>query len=286
MSSPKLSLLVSSCDAYSDLWNPCFNLINKYWADCPLDQYLMSNELKFESTKVQTLCVGRRGNWSDELSAALHVIPTDYVLIMLEDFFLRKKVSNDAIEYCRSFAERTEAICVRLIPNPGPTDRLPGENLIGACAPQLTYRISTQAAIWNRKQLLKLLKPGESIWEFEFNSNERLQMQSGVYSVWRAVLPYQGWLSHHVVEKGRWLPHEKWIYAFRQIGCNFEHRDTLPFGKLVFYHAARCIDLGLTLLPWKAKQETKQILKRLLSPLLGAQINQLRSGGHRAPNAK
>jgi hypothetical protein len=31
MTNNNLSIVVSSCDSYSDLWNPFFTLLKKYW---------------------------------------------------------------------------------------------------------------------------------------------------------------------------------------------------------------------------------------------------------------
>jgi hypothetical protein len=197
---------------------------------------------------------------------------------MLDDFFLRKEVSNSAIRHCLEFALLSKALTIKLVPNPSPTEKLPGEKVIGCCAADLHYRVSTQAAIWNRKQLLALLRPGESIWEFEHNVGTRLPIDSGVYSVWRPILPYEGLLSHHVVEKGRWLLHEKWIFSTQKIGCDFSRRKTLPLGRLFFYHLARFIDRLLSLLPWRLKRYLKRILKRLFQPLFREQIQQLSSG--------
>jgi hypothetical protein len=201
----------------------------------------------------------------------------EYVLVMLDDFFLRKNVSNQTIEFCVQFAARFRATCVRLVASPGPTDTAAeGQNLIGSCDPDLPYRLSMQASIWNRQALRALLRPGESIWQFEHDGNARIRATNhGFYSVWKSVLPYEGIFSHHVVEKGRWLFHEKWIFRTKRIGCDFSARGTLSFRRTLVYHAARMIDRVLSLLPWRKKLILKAHLKAILRPIFKAQLKQL-----------
>ena len=40
----RIGIVVPSCDKYSDLWPYFFNNFYKYWYNCPLNIYLISNE--------------------------------------------------------------------------------------------------------------------------------------------------------------------------------------------------------------------------------------------------
>ncbi|MEO7796368.1 MAG: hypothetical protein ABIY47_01440, partial [Opitutaceae bacterium] len=132
------------------------------------------------------------------------------------------------------------------------------------------------AAIWHRASLQSLLRRGESIWEFEQNGNARADHHAtGFYATWKAVVPYQGILSHHVVEKGLWLPHEKWIFQHQNIGCDFSRRQTLRFPQVLFYHCAQFTDKSLNLFPWRLKTRIKRAMKRLLRPLFENQFSRM-----------
>jgi hypothetical protein len=281
------SLLVVSCDAYADLWTPFFNLLRRHWGDCPFPVYLGSGLLDGQQPGVTTLYSNGGRDWSRCMSDYLEALATPYVLLMLDDFFLRRAVLTPQVLHCLEFAKARDAVQVRLIPRPGPTERVPGETIVGGCAAGLPYRLSTQAAIWNRGALVRLLRPGETIWEFEHNGNERaLANRTGYYSTWREVLPYQGLFAHHVVEKGKWLLHEKWIFGRQCIGCDFTRRGTLPLRQMLFYHAIRTMDNLLGVFPWKWKNCIKRRLKRLLDPLLHRQFSRIsgvssRSSDHR-----
>lgn len=276
------ALLVVSCDAYADLWAPFFALLRRHWPDQPFPAYLGAGELEAGEPGVTTLSSLRGRDWSGCVRDYLDRIPHPYVLMMLDDFFLRGPVPTALVVRCLEFARRQAAVQVRLLPRPGPTDRVAGEALVGECQPGLPYRLSTQAAIWDRAKLRDLLRPGETIWEFEHEGNRRAAAQAhGFYATRTAVLPYAGLLAHHVVEKGRWLPHERWIFARQRIGCDFSRRGTLPWRQVLLYHAVQAFDRALDLLPWRLKAGCKRGLRRALSPLLGRQLARL--GGRASP---
>lgn len=271
------ALLVMSCDAYEDLWRPFFTLLTRYWPDCPFPVYIGAEQKTWPDTRVTTLQseVGGR-NWSGRLLDYLQQLRQSHVIIMLDDFFLRKSVQTLDVYHCLMFARATEALQVRLIPLPGPTVRVTGEKMIGECVSGVPYRLNTQAAIWGRTKLIELLRAGESIWEFEHNGNQRvLEYTQGFYAVRRAVLPYQGFFAHHVVEKGKWFFHEKWIFGFRGVGCDFSKRGTLPWTRTLLYHIAVTIDGMLNIFPWRTKSWIKRNMKKALSPILGKQFSRM-----------
>lgn len=275
---PRCSLLVLSCDAYADLWRPFFVLLRQRWPDCPYELFLGAGALTFNDPGVTTIgsCAGR--DWSRCVLDYIEQIPTPYVLLMLDDFFLRRNVVTEEIRHCLDFAERYHAKQVRLVPRPGPTGKIPGEKWIGLCAHDLRYRISTQGAIWDKNALANLLSPGESAWQFERNANARANhLTSGFYSTWKPVLPYIGLLAHHVVEKGCWLPHEKWIFSKKKINCEFEKRPCLSWSRTLLYQAAWLLHRFREMLPYRYSERIRQafvflvnrINRRILKTLAG-----------------
>lgn len=273
----RCALLVVSCDAYADLWPPFFSLLRRHWPDCPFPIYLGTGENSAAPEGITVLRSAGGRDWSRCAADYLDALPQPYVLMMLDDFFLRRAVNNRDLMHCLRFAQEKQAVQLRLIPRPKPTERLAGEALIGACAAGTPYRLSTQAAIWDRKKLRALLAANESIWEFELNGNHRADAHSaGFFSVWKPVLPYNGLLAHHVVEKGKWLPHEKWVFGRQKIGCDFSRRDTLSWRYALFYQAVQATSQLLGLLPPAFNRRTKQRIKSFLHPLLGTQFSRLR----------
>ena len=65
------SVLIYSCDKYSDVWEPFFTLFFRYW-ECPYRVYISSETKKCRVPGVTTLNVN--GEWSDLIRQALEQI--------------------------------------------------------------------------------------------------------------------------------------------------------------------------------------------------------------------
>ena len=270
------SIVIPSCDGYSDLWMPFLKLLDRYWPDRSMPVYFGTNAMSVEG-RVIVLKSDRGNIWSDRLIDYLQRLDSEYVLLMLEDFFLRRPVRNAEIQQCLEFVRDSNAHMVRLVPLPRPTRRLPGNDRFGICEPGSPYRLSTQAAIWRRSTLLGLLRPGETIWQFEIVGSQRSSsLRDGFYSVWKPVLPYPGILVHHVVEKGKWFPHEAWRFRRAGIGCDFARRGTLPWGHTLMVQCVRVADIILRPLSWQARSRLKAAVRRWLEPVIGRRLARLR----------
>src|SRR5438874_4531975 len=219
---PSCAVLVMSCDAYRDLWRPFFTLFWRYWPDCVFPVYLGTNRLKYHDSRVTNLPAGDY-EWSKRLRLCLEQIDDEYVLLLLEDYFLEASVSNTQIIQHLKLLHALCGSVLRLYPSPGPDVEVPGQSRIGRIHRLAAYRISTQVAIWSRGELLRLLRDDESIWEFERKGTERSKQQpDGFYATYDAVLPYR-----QVVERGKWFRSAARHYAKQQIGCDFDSRSVI-----------------------------------------------------------
>jgi hypothetical protein len=219
---PSCAVLVMSCDAYRDLWMPFFTLFWRYWPDCPFPVYLGTNTRTYDDARVVTLTAGEH-TWSKELRLNLERINTSYVLLLLEDYFLNDRVETDRILHHLKLIETLSGTVLRLYPLPGPDVALAGNDEIGVIHRLADYRISTQAALWNRAELSAVLRDDESIWEFEQQGTARSQAKhDGFYSTFDPVLHYR-----QVVERGEWFRWAARFYERQEIGCDFNARHVM-----------------------------------------------------------
>ncbi|MCX8008474.1 MAG: hypothetical protein N3A54_02085 [Patescibacteria group bacterium] len=80
------AILVLSCDKYSDLWDPFFDLFKRYWKDCPFPVYLGSNTKKYSDGSIKTILSGSPKDWSTDLLNIVDKIREEFLFIWLEDF--------------------------------------------------------------------------------------------------------------------------------------------------------------------------------------------------------
>ena len=94
MKESKLSVIISSCDSFSDLWDGHIKLLERYWGDRNVDQTLLVTDKPTDRSydNVTVLSAGEFAEWSQRLKKALDTVRTEYVFITLDDYFLIKKV--------------------------------------------------------------------------------------------------------------------------------------------------------------------------------------------------
>lgn len=119
--------------------------------------------------------------WSDNLITAVKSIPTDYILLWLDDI-IPTQVSNESFwESIEEFILNHQPTYLRLSPKPK-SNFIFKKDRRGfsyyALPPGTPYRNSTILAIWKRVDLLKTLVPGETAWQFEVRGSERSRGQT------------------------------------------------------------------------------------------------------------
>ena len=203
-----VAVVVSSCDKYRDLWTPFFTLFFRYWPDCPYPVSLITNFETYSDTRVRTIRMGRDRNWSSILAGSLRRIREPLVLIMMEDYLLDRPVDTERIRRLVDYMKRKGAAYLRLFPVPGPDVLCADNPQLGEIHKGAEYRLSLQAAIWDRRTLLKLLRWGESPWELERLGSKRTDALEAPFFSVRGDLP-EGPPLHYfctAVTRGLWLP--------------------------------------------------------------------------------
>jgi len=195
-------LLVVSCDAYSDLWKPFFELFRRRWPDCPFRVYLGTNEKDFDDDRVTVFRVGPDQGWSANLRCMLDRLETDYVILFLEDFFLLHRVDTARVLELVQLGLDRGVGCLRLysiLPPPHPLHDLAD---LGGFEPGDPYRVTLQAGLWRVETLRRLLRPGLTPWQFELIGSQISEtFAEPFWGVYHPPIVYD-----HVIEKGRWKP--------------------------------------------------------------------------------
>ncbi|MGH9692552.1 MAG: hypothetical protein ACRD5Z_00320, partial [Bryobacteraceae bacterium] len=173
--------------------------------------------------KVCTLHAGTDESWSKSLKFFLSQIPSRYVLLLLEDFFLDGPVSNTALASSLDTLEVLDGTVLRLVPNPPPDVAVENHPAIGEIHRLAPFRVSAQPGIWNRSRLMAVLRDDESAWNFEHQGTVRSRTDArGYFCTRTASLSYR-----HVVEQGKWFRPAAKYYRKLNIGCDFAARPAM-----------------------------------------------------------
>lgn len=162
-----VAIIVSSCDFFKDCWEPFILSVQKYWADCPYPIYILSNNDEIETPKgISFIKVGEDKMFASNLHAALNQIDEEYVIYLQEDYWLNRKVDNEAIAQHLKYAVENNIDYLRLtfpyLDGDDVGDRYKKHSLLQR------YAICLQAAFWRKVTLIGLLREGDSGWDFEY----------------------------------------------------------------------------------------------------------------------
>jgi len=181
------SILINTCDKFDDCWDPFFKLWTLYWSDCNGRKYLNTEykDYHYEELDITPLKVcethhmpkNHRATWSQCLKWALEAIDTDIVLYMQEDYFLKDIVKNDIVEkYVKLMYKYPDIQCIHLTDQAVIAEGKSEYEYLNKMVYSQRYRVSCQAALWRKTELLDLVREYEDAWEFE----EYGSMRSGI----------------------------------------------------------------------------------------------------------
>lgn len=237
------AILVMSCDAYSDLWHDFFVLKEKNWPDCPYPTYLVSNNQKCDERNVETICCGDELNWTGRLLYALEKVSADYILLMLEDYYISRPVSNDTLDDVFEYIGEKNVAYYKLEERANlNADYYEGCNYIKKVDGNVEYGISLLTSIWTA-DFLKQVIGGEDYpaWEFEVRRNMPDDVTRNLDCLClvdnRNVLNIM-----HMVQRGQYIPSS--ISKLKALGypINTKERGELGFmmmSYLKLYHQLR-----------------------------------------------
>ena len=169
MNKTKVSLLIIGFDPYKDVWDHYFELLEKYWQDRP-KTYLATNEIVPDYHNVEVLPAGKNAEWSQKVIKALTQIDSEYVILLLEDFFTTSAVDNSNIEELVEYMESYHLnYCKLLNQSKIKGHKFCGKKYLRIIDKNADYGISLQPAIWRKEFLIELVgTENYNAWIFEF----------------------------------------------------------------------------------------------------------------------
>ena len=171
----KLSILIFSCDLYSDLWDNFFDCFDKFWPNNNYQIYLVNNFKSYDKPGVKVLNAGS-GDWSTRARYAFNNIPSKYVLTFLEDYYLCDYVDNDEIDLVLNYII-SKNISYYQVDKIDKEDHANWNNYdeksyLFDIPKTRNYWVDTSVSIWDKNFFLELLGTEDySAWKFELDRN-------------------------------------------------------------------------------------------------------------------
>ncbi len=230
--STNCTIVVLSCDKYSDLWNPFFKLLSIQWENCNLPVVLVTESKQYncEYMEIKTFNP-RRPNvpWSRRVLECLKSIKTKYIILMMDDFFLKSKVLIGKLNECFVWMEATDDLAsISFVPSLWEDIALEEYGGFVERPKGGLYRVNCQIALWNREKLIKLIRPYENPWDFEWMASCRADrtewrfLASNKEKPW--VFDYDFGSGGGGVHRGKWSEGVKELFDQYEIQMDYEQR--------------------------------------------------------------
>ena len=200
-----VAVVVSSCDAFFDAWRPFAQFLNKFWPDCPLPIFLLTNELQIRSPRLRSIAIGPDRGWSSNLMAALPRIESPYVLYLQEDYFLTAPVASAPLaqDFAEVIGSGTDSLCFRARSKPDGNFQ-PLNDRYGSVPLESDGRTRCQVTLWKKEALQSILREGETAWDFEARGSARSQKMRILSYGRRENTPIPYLMS--AISRGLWMP--------------------------------------------------------------------------------
>lgn len=229
------TVLINSCDSYEDLWNPFFKLFKTYWKNCPYEVVLNTETKQFFDNEIDIRIVNypsiKKDNYGKRMRNCLKSIKTPYVILLLDDFFLREPVDEAFIEKIVDYLDNNpDVICFNFDVANDKYDVDDGRflefrkrSLYGE------YKYNMQAAIWRTQELYAAWKPNESPWQWELYGNVRSWTEEKLIYILKeeikTPLEYGYYPAARGVYRGKWVLEDvKPLFDANEISIDYEIR--------------------------------------------------------------
>ena len=209
------SILINSCDKYSDIWEPFFYLFKKMWNGVYPNIYLNSEYKKYEDADIPIINLnkGNKLEWGGRLLECLKDIETPYVLMMLEDFFYEKPINVKIVEQCVDYLDANpDIMAFQFVPS---GEVLEENYLENEDFPKFIRRkkfgmftVIAGPTLWRKKDLVNITCPKDTPWAWEYFGSIRTWFYGKKIYSWKSmgdcIFKYD--LEHGgAVHRGKWV---------------------------------------------------------------------------------
>ena len=200
-----VAVVVSSCDAFFDVWRPFVFFFRKRWAHCPFPVFLIVNQLSVRSQVLRPIAVGPDRGWATNLDIALKSIPHRYILYFQEDYFLDGPVRDEqlAADFAYVAEQDAASLCLYARSETEPGFQ-PINDRFGVVPRDSDGRTRLQVTLWKKEVLQAILRPGESAWNMEARASDRTRDLLCLSYLQRRDAPIPYLMS--AIVRGLWTP--------------------------------------------------------------------------------
>lgn len=249
-------MVVVSCDRYHDLWGPSLaQLLTVNIANgSPI--YLVSNFKNANIDDIKTIKIGEDLSWTENLNNALKVVKEEYLLILVDDFFVYDVAKEFNFLEIPRIMKTLNASHLKFHNAPVAKNNTQDSKFVGYNKGE-TYSVSV-CGFWKKNVLEELSECQKDAWTFEIEASKDFENIGDSYSYKEPPFHF-----YNLVEKGKWS---------RNISKSFLVNYGYETSARVFPNlTGRCIGIVkdsyfnfIIKVNWKLRKSVVQFIKKIL----------------------
>ena len=255
MDNSNITMLILSCDKFSDLWDGHIELLEKNWGDREMATYIVTDAPNGkEYTHAKVFSAGAEREWTERLKYILNQLDTEYIFVTLDDYYLIEKINNTQMSDLFKLVSDEGLDYLRLFPNPTRATREEIKPNTQVCRIDTNhpYSVNLYTGIWKKNFLIYTLSDAMDVWHYEFSLSKR----AIEYNAKCAVSLNNEFVILDVVRKGKLL--RKAAKYLKKHGLYYGDRAVCSFA----YELRLCIQ---TIMSRHLPQSLKKIIKSVLN---------------------
>lgn len=177
----EISIVVSTCDRYSKLLNGYIHFFEKNFDYSRIESvYIGLENLSVDDYSIFNFVTTSEGDWSIRLYKTLTMVKSEYILLMLDDYWSLDKIDVKILNYLSDFVIKNHVDHLSSVINP--MDYMHQLELNDSMSVCEVYSVTPNKSMdyyyvaggfYKRESLMKLLRKNESAWDFESNATRR-----------------------------------------------------------------------------------------------------------------
>ncbi|MBR2208358.1 MAG: hypothetical protein IJ859_06060 [Synergistaceae bacterium] len=213
------SILVNSCDAYSDAWPMFFFLLKKHWQNVGGGMprvYLNCETLQYHDDDIEIINLNHADTraWGERLLKCLDEIDDEIILMMLEDYYYEADIKTDIIAKCVDYMEADKKILAFQLEPTGEVftnktiieeSQYPGFVKRKRFA---YFKLVAGPTLWRKSELIRYTNKNDTPWDWEFFGSLRTWLNSNKIYCWTSftdrIFDFDG--EHGgAIHRGKWV---------------------------------------------------------------------------------
>ena len=167
----KLTILINSCEQFSDMWPNIFNLYEKNWPNHP--KLAVITDGTKDATHPKDSFFECDGEMSDRLIKSIDSLDTKYVFLSFDDYYPIKPVNEVKLEQIINVLDENDFDYCRIFKKPKIKGKKYGEIKYQVMPLTNYYEVNFYPSIWKVSSLKKVLRENEVIWKLEARLTRR-----------------------------------------------------------------------------------------------------------------